>query len=461
MAPRKRTARATKPVDAQPNETLPKNKQDKDGSNPRVTEEPQDAADSGKTNNVVVGSVETNDAVNSGETNDVVIIEPTSKEPAPNEQAEDTLSLNEQLKKEQAKQKSLLQNKEKRMIKEKIERLRVENAQMEDAEAHPQPGPSAKKTPAQKRRIADVDDAEYPPYPYSRKKPIREPANYRGRNEKEFVDFIDSCEMGFIQDKAAFRTEADRVFWASQYLEKEPRDRWRLWRHEHFHELDTVTWAFFKGFLHDLLDDPYNRTVDTYEKYAAVAQRPGQTTRQYLTAVETVEQQMPHGTFDDHFKWMFFARMRPELRSAITNHNAVPETREELVNLATTLERNMERDRRDASRNTEPRDRHGSSFKARGGFGGRRGDHYRDRNDRGDDRDKDNPDQENKRGDRHRGDSNWRGGRGGGGGGGSGRGGSSSIVCYNCDKPGHISTKCPEKNPNRLQVKNKQQEGKA
>ena len=79
------------------------------------------------------------------------------------------------------------------------------------------------EVPPRKRRLSD-DGAEYP---CSRKKPIREPAMYRGRSERDFIDLIDSCEAGFIQDKAALRTEADRVFWASQYLEKGHRDRWR------------------------------------------------------------------------------------------------------------------------------------------------------------------------------------------------------------------------------------------
>ena len=120
MAPPTRAARGTK-ADSQVKGNLPKNKQNKEGSNPRVSKEPRDA--------------------DSGETNDVEIIEPTDKEPAPNEQAgkegQGTLSLAEQLKRDQAKQKRLLQSKEQRMIKEKIERLRAENAQMEESEARP------------------------------------------------------------------------------------------------------------------------------------------------------------------------------------------------------------------------------------------------------------------------------------------------------------------------------------
>ena len=443
MAPTTRTGRGM----TQDGENLPQNDQDHEGRNARVSEaeELQDV----------------------GDPDDMEIVD--QEESAQSQQADQedqgTLSLADQLKKEQARQKGLLQVKESRLIKEKIERLRAENDQMEEAEVRSQSGPSAAGPSAGPSSNAPIEHPQGHKrevsstafYPYSKKKPIRAPTAYCGRNDKEWVDFIDTCEMSFLQDEAAFRDEKDRVFWASQYLDKEPRDRWRLWRHDHKHELVSVTWDFFKKFLHDLLDDPYNRTVKTYEKYEALAHRPGQTPRQFLTAMETVEQQMPHGSFEDHLKWTYFARLQPELRRAITNHNVVPNTREELANLATTLANNLEEARntdKDTARGAGWKDRRGGS--SRGGFGSARGDRRGDQSDRsGRDSGPDKDDQDQKRPDRQRGGFNRRGGRGGG------PGGSSDVICYRCDKPGHIATKCPEKQTDNLAATKDGKQGKA
>ena len=91
------------------------------------------------------------------------------------------------------------------------------------------------------------------------------------------------------------------------------------------HARDRVGhWDFFIGFLHDLLADLYSRTVGMYEKYAGLVQKLGKIPGQLLTTMETVKQQMPHGSFDEHLKWTYFSRLRPEIRATVTNHNSWP-----------------------------------------------------------------------------------------------------------------------------------------
>ncbi|KAI6827991.1 hypothetical protein KC342_g9752 [Hortaea werneckii] len=136
-----------------------------------------------------------------------------------------------------------------------------------------------------------------------------------------------------------------------QYLQGDPRDRCVNWWMANPIEREGVTWSYFTTFLLNLLDEPVARLLDAHEKYAEAKQRDGQSARQFLTYMKTLEAQLDAYTSKQKL-YHFYARLEKSLRIAITHHNVVPQDREDLCNLATCLEKNMKDGKRTKSRLT-------------------------------------------------------------------------------------------------------------
>lgn len=166
----------------------------------------------------------------------------------------------------------------------------------------------------------------------------KEPQAYSGETLQQHREFIRDCEVAFRLTPENYRNESERVLYAMQYLKGEPRDAW--WAHFERIDEDDLNWDNFKAFLLDQIADPLNRTLEAAIKYHACRQRPDQTTRAFATHLSTLEDQLePYS--EGHRVQHLFAKLRPDLQVAITNYHAVPSTREGLVALASTLERNL------------------------------------------------------------------------------------------------------------------------
>ena len=95
----------------------------------------------------------------------------------------------------------------------------------------------------------------------------RDPKPYKGGNLKEHREFIRSCEMAFELTLENFSTERQRVMWAMQYLEGDPREAW--WTHwERMSNTDNMIWKEFKDFLLDQVSDPINCTLEAATKHS-------------------------------------------------------------------------------------------------------------------------------------------------------------------------------------------------
>lgn len=227
----------------------------------------------------------------------------------------------------------------------RLRQIEAEIAQLEDLERGTSPTTPATETPEVQvtgARKRSAPEALAPPYA-RRTIRIKDPPAYRGKNLKEHREFIRSCEIAFRVLPQEFLRDNEKVIWAMQYLEGDPRE---LWYTHYERTLNTreepVTWAYFRQYLLDLLSDPINRGLEAATSHAQAMQRKDQSVRAFATYLEVLEEQLTPYTEEQRVQHLF-AKLRPELQRAITNYHQVPATREDLIALGSTLERNLRR----------------------------------------------------------------------------------------------------------------------
>jgi hypothetical protein len=261
---------------------------------------------------------------------------------------------------------------------------------------------------AQERRKRNAPQALTPPHVKRTLKP-KDPAEYKGRTLKEHREFFRSCEIAFRLLPLEFRLDKDKVLWAMQYLAGDPRELW----YTHYERTfaigeETLTWGYFKDYMLDLLSDPINRTLEAATAHAHAMQRRDQTVRAFATYLEVLEEQLTPYTEEQRVQHLF-SKLKPELQRAITNYHQVPATREDLVALGSTLERNLRRA-------SPPREQH-----SRGKFSGKQKDF----------KPKEGSPATTNRPTRDK----------------------NSITCYKCQKTGHYANECRSSNPNQIPVR--------
>jgi hypothetical protein len=164
------------------------------------------------------------------------------------------------------------------------------------------------------------------------------PETYYGKSLKEHTNFMWQCDVNFRRDPRQFSDDASKVLYAMQYLRAEPRDRWRA--QEATFGRDQATWQEFSDFLLDLIQNPVNRLLTQAQRYSDARQKPNQSVHSYVTYVENLEDELePYS--EDQRRLHLLTTLRPELRTAITSHQNIPESRAGLIALAARLEENL------------------------------------------------------------------------------------------------------------------------
>ena len=192
-----------------------------------------------------------------------------------------------------------------------------------------------------------------------------------------------------------------------QYLGGDPRELWYAHYEHAFEALATTpSWAYFKQYMLDLLADPINRSLDAATAHAQAMQRKDQSVRSFATYLEVIEEQLTPYTETQRVQHLF-SKLRPELQRAVTNYHQIPATRDALIALGSTLERNLRRaplasePRTHATREKTPR-RPSPQKQPQGSTTT-----LKDK---------------------------------------------SSVICYKCNKRGHYANECRSSNPNQLLV---------
>lgn len=242
----------------------------------------------------------------------------------------------------------------------------------------------------------------------------KDPPEYRGKNLKEHREFARSCETAFKLLPQEFSLDGNRVTWAMQYLQGDPRELWYTHQERNFEASGTTpTWAYFKQYLLDLLSDPINRSLEAATAHAQAMQRKDQTVRAFATYLDVLEDQLTPYTEEQRVQHLF-AKLKPELQRAITNYHQVPATREDLIALGSTLERNLRRAPPAQETRTHGTNSTHSSHK------GKPREHF--------------PKAKTSEPTRKSNDK-------------------SSITCYKCNKVGHYANECRSTNPNHVPVR--------
>ncbi|KAF2083151.1 hypothetical protein K490DRAFT_13, partial [Saccharata proteae CBS 121410] len=233
------------------------------------------------------------------------------------------------LREAQARLEVLLQQQKLAEIRKRIEEL--EN-----------PGTHAPRTRRARSSDASSGDEDRQRKSKSRRhiKP-RDPEKFNGKNMKQYRDYISDCETAFDTCRDFFMNE-ERTFlnWSAMFLEGDPKIAWRKHEKRMRSAGEPIDWNMYKKFLIDLLVDPVNRGLNAATKHDEAKQRPGQTVRQFVTYLETLEEELAPTSEESQVQTLY-AKLRKELKTAITNHMTVPATREELVVVATTMETNL------------------------------------------------------------------------------------------------------------------------
>ena len=87
----------------------------------------------------------------------------------------------------------------------------------------------------------------------------------------------------------------------------------------------------------DSIKDKRNREFDAANQYEAARQRIGQSVESFVAYLDSLETEL--GVTDDASqRRTLYSKLLPEIRDRITSYNDVPETREDLISLATRLE---------------------------------------------------------------------------------------------------------------------------
>ncbi len=253
------------------------------------------------------------------------------------------------------------------------------------------------------------------------------PAAYYGKNLKEHREFIRSCELVFRQAPVQYAHDETKISAVLPYAKGSAGEAFD--REEERLRLNRFTWEGFVQFLLDLAEDPVNHMFTVAQQYKEARQGQNQKVMDLLTYLETLEAQLQPYT-EPQKTQALLTGMREDLRAARTSQLNIPQDRLEVARLAMRLEENMRKGRKHHEEAPKQRQDRESQTPPRKSEGNQNNDRRRHRKSfKFGDQDKSAGPVTGVNRQPATGQLEF----------------AKGITCYNCQKEGHYSNKCPDK----------------
>ncbi|KAF2199160.1 hypothetical protein GQ43DRAFT_127859 [Delitschia confertaspora ATCC 74209] len=161
--------------------------------------------------------------------------------------------------------------------------------------------------------------------------------DYAGKTPAEHRRFAQALELEFRKDPDL--TEREKITHTlpslkgaliTNWLDKEKREPGT-----------EFTWKGLMDWLMDQIKSPHLRELALYQSYHHAEQRINQSVTEFAAYLTTLESQMTPSYQEEHLIKHLYAKLRPEIRNAVTTDANFPTTRQALVDRAHNLELNL------------------------------------------------------------------------------------------------------------------------
>ena len=261
------------------------------------------------------------------------------------------------------------------------------------------------------------------------------PEPYEGKNAQERIEYIQACQRVFDYSPNEYATDRSKIVWAATLLRKEPAKNWHRLRENHPEKLDTLTWKEYVSFLDNLLLQPDARRLLISKKYKEARQREKQSILSFINYLEELEAELEPYT-DTQKRDNLFNKIRPELQKKLVDSGLASRqnTREDLItsiSLTDSSYLNKPERREEKGKGRDKNQNHGN----KPSYPRSSGPHSKWRkplNKRGEERRSGRRASYSPKEGQHKKDKPF-------------QRDNSEIICFGCNKPGHIVSDCPEK----------------
>jgi hypothetical protein len=252
------------------------------------------------------------------------------------------------------------------------------------------------------------------------------PEPYEGKNSQERIEYTQACERVFDYSPIEYTTDRSKIVWAATFLRKDPAKNWHRLRENQPTKLETLTWKEYILFLDNLLLQPDARRLLVSRKYESARQGSKQSILSFVNYLEELEAELEPFT-DTQKRDNLFNKIRPELQRKLVDGGLATRqnNREDLITSISLMDSsyldkpeyfNKEKDDRPKKeKDSKPRHPSNRSKDHKGKFRKKR---------KWDKRSDDTPAKNQPS---------------------SGESSDNPVICFTCNKPGHISTHCPER----------------